>query len=147
MQSRQDQRLRDLVATVIELHKDQARISPTWVATQAMHDLDSDRRIETDHVLIWTGCHLQFRQIARQILAKHFKNENDQKENELFPGLQWRYPTAHSAEEEEPEYVLREHMSSDDVVYNVVRLRAEAGAKMQHANALEAWGQSRGLCD
>jgi hypothetical protein len=43
------------------------------------------------------------------------------------------------------QYVLRDHMTDDDVTFNVTRLRSEARAKLAHADALEAWGRSRNV--
>ena len=43
----------------------------------------------------------------------------------------------------EPEYVLLEHLTDEDVKFNVNRLRKEADAKLHHATALEAWWQKR----
>jgi hypothetical protein len=135
--------LRDLVARIIEMRRGQPRISPGWVATEAMHDLDRNRTVEHDHPTIWLGCHLQLRQIARQLLAQRFE-QGEEEQHLLFKDLQWRYPTARSANAEEREYLLRDLMSDEDIAYNVGRLRAEALAKMYHADALEAWGRDRG---
>jgi hypothetical protein len=137
--------LRELVSRIIEIRRGQPRISPSWVATEAMFDLDRRRIVERDHPMIWQGCHLQLRQIARQLLAQRFER-GEEEEDLLFKDLQWRYPTARTAavDAEEPEYVLRDLMTDEDVAYNVARLRAEALAKLQHADALEAWGRDRG---
>jgi hypothetical protein len=135
--------LRELVARIIELRRGQPRISPSWVATEAMYDLDRRRTVEREHPMIWEGCHLQLRQIARQLLAQRFE-QGEETEDLLFKDLQWRYPSVRSANTEEPEYVLRDLLSDEDIAYNVGRLRAEALAKMQHADALEAWGRNRG---
>lgn len=110
-----------------------------------MIELDPEKTVERRHPLIWIGCHLELRQIARSLLRKRFEPEDDGKDgcDELFPDLQWRYPAARSANEPEPSYILREMMSDTDVGYNVARLRAEAAAKNQHADALEAWHKTR----
>jgi hypothetical protein len=104
-----DEKLREIVARVIDTRRNTPRISPTWVANEAMFDLDRTREVERRFVLIWIGCNLELR----------------------------------SEEFEEPEYVLRDIMSDGDVKYNVARLRAEASAKNQHADALEAWHRGR----
>ena len=137
-----DHKLRELVARIIELRHGQPRISPNWVATEAMYDLDCSHRVEREHPMIWLGCHLELRQIARQLLAVKY-DPSKEDEDSLFKDLQWRYPTARSATAEEPEYVLRDLMNDEDLNYNVGRLRAEARAKLDHADALEAWGRSR----
>jgi hypothetical protein len=92
-------------------------------------------------MLVYAGCNLQLRQIARGQLRRRFEPEDDGgDEHDLFPGLQQRYPTARSARAEDPEYVLLEHLTPTDIGYNVARLRSEARAKMAHADALEAYG-------
>jgi hypothetical protein len=134
--------LRELAARIIELRHGQPRISPSWVATEAMHDLDLLRTVEREHPIIWTGCHLHLRQISRQLLAQRFE-QGEETEDLLFKELQVRYPSARTANADDPEYVLRDLLSNEDIAYNVARLRAEALAKLQHADALEAWGRSR----
>ena len=134
--------LRELVARIIDIRRGQPRISPSWVATETMSDLDRSRDVERQYPMIWQGCHLQLRQIARKLLAQRF--ETEEYETPLFKDLQWRYPTARSAAAEEPEYILRDLMSDEDIAYNVGRMRAEAMAKLEHADALEAWGSDRG---
>jgi hypothetical protein len=94
--------------------------------------------------LVHLGCHLQLRQIARELLRGKYEpddNSRDDAQHELWPDLQERYPTARTAGSEEPEYVLLEHLTDEDIAYNVGRLRAEAEAKQHHADALEAWGR------
>lgn len=92
---------------------------------------------------MWIGCHLQLRQIARQRLAKQYDRDPEEERGGLFKDLQWRYPSARSADLDDPVYVLRDQMTAEDVGYNVARLRAEASAKQQHADALEAWWEDR----
>jgi len=136
--------LQELIYRIIELNYTQPRISPSWVATEAMAELDPIKQVERGTPLVWLGCHLQLRHIARQKLAKKYvAGGDDSTKDSLFPNLQWRYPTAHSADEDDPEYILRDLMSNEDVAYNVSRLRAEATAKQAHADALEQWGKAR----
>jgi hypothetical protein len=84
------------------------------------------------------------RQIARQLLRQRFEPDDQtlSVQHELWPDLQPRYPKASSPKTEEPEYVLLEHMTREDIDYNVARLRNEANAKLRHADALEAFGRS-----
>ena len=84
------------MARVIELRRSQRRISPSWVATEAMQLLDPGR---ASLEVVYGGCHLHCRQIAREQLRKKFEPAEQDKsgQHELFLGLQWRYPTARSA--------------------------------------------------
>ena len=62
----------------------------------------------------------------------------------LFSGmLQQRYPCAPTESDEGPAYILLDLMSDEDINYNVGRLRKEARAKLEHADALEAYGMER----
>jgi hypothetical protein len=136
----------DIVARIIELRHDANRISPSWVATEALLHLDPSKEIQKQHPLIYLGCHLELRQIARSLcrnLYEHAADPQNGPQHELFPDLQWRYPTARSKTWEEPEYVRLELLAQEDIDYNVARLRREGRAKLKHADALEAWGRSR----
>lgn len=134
-------KLIELVARVVELRRTQVRISPSWVATEAMLLLDPDKQTQRDRPLIYLASHLQLRQIARELCRKSYAGDEDSKrQHELFPDLQWRYPSARSKNLEEPEYVRLEHLEQTDVDYNVARLRKEGQAKLKHADSLEAWG-------
>ena len=141
--TREESRLVEIVARIIDVRRSQVRINPSWIATEALRELDPSRRSVE---LVCLGCHLQLRQIARAQCRKLFEDDEEDADigqRELFTGLQWRYPAAHSKDKNEPEYVLREHMTDVDIGYNVARLRAEAEAKQKHADALEAWGRTR----
>lgn len=139
-----ESQLAEVVARIIDIRRGQLRINPSWIATEALREIDpAAQSIE----LVRIGCHLHLRQIARAQCRKLFEDSEDDDEPRFsgFEGLQWRYPTMRSKGADEPEYVLRDHMSDDDVSYNVSRLRSEARAKLAHADALEAWGRSRGV--
>lgn len=137
-------RARELVLQVYEARRSHVRVSPSWLATECMQTLDPER---TSHPIEYTMAHLQFRQLARNICSGRWEREDsvagDIDQHELFPDLQTRYPVAGRSADQEPEYVLLEHMTEADVTFNVSRLRSEARAKLKHADALEAWGNSR----
>jgi hypothetical protein len=136
--------LAEIVARIIDIRRAQERINPSWIATEALKEIDPAAR-SVDLVRI--GCHLQLRQIARAACRKLFEGKADEDEPEFaeFKHLQWRYPTARSKDAAEPEYVLRDRLTDEDVAYNITRLRREGRAKLAHADALEAWGRSRQL--
>lgn len=140
---RQRDQLTELVARIVDSRQEHDSISPSSVASAALRQLDPAQTIERSAPLIWMGCHLELRQIARQLLAKTV--EDDERHDDLFPQLQWRYPAAPSSDGEEGTYVRRTAMTAADIAYNVARLRTEAATKQRHADALEAWGRSRGL--
>lgn len=140
------QPLTDIVARIIDEYRGEPRISPSWVATQAMAELDPDR---SSVRLVYLGCHLELRQIARSVLRMRFEDEDGRdddddptRQHELFPELQWRYPTARSRDAE-PEYVRLEFLTDGDIQFNVERLRREGRSKLAHADALEAHGRGR----
>ena len=129
-----------ILMDIYERRGDKARISPAWLATEAMAALDGDKRSPP---LIYRAAHLQLRQLARGICRKKFEDDGKEAEqSDLFPNLQKRYPAAH-VPDAEPEYVLLEHLTDKDVRFNVRRLRMEADSKLHHADALEAWWRNR----
>jgi hypothetical protein len=140
--TREESQLADIVARIIDIRRAQPRINPSWIATEALKEIDPSNR---SVALVRTGCHLELRQIARAQCRKLFEDGEDDDEPlfDAIEGLQWRYPTARSKQQPEPEYILREHMTEADLVFNVMRLRLEGQAKLRHADTLEAWGHSR----
>jgi hypothetical protein len=134
----EERKLAEVIARIIEMRSGAVSISPNWVATVAMQELDPEH---SSPMLVYAGCSLQLRQIARSQLRRKFQPDDEEgAAHDLFPGLQQRYPTARSARADDPEYVLLEHLTMSDIDYNVGRLRSEARAKMTHADALEAYG-------
>lgn len=130
--------LADLVLGVIERHRDEVRVSPSWVANEVMEHLDPER---VSVELVYAGCHLELRQIARGLLRGKFDPPGapiEEEQHDLFPELQKRYPVPRKRGEE-PVYVLLEHLTPPEAAFNVSRLRGEAGAKLRHADALEAY--------
>ncbi len=83
-----------IVAGIVDLRHDASRISPAWIATEAMLQIDPKRTIQRRFPLAYLASHLQLRQIARAQCRKSFEEDDpsDDRQHELFPGLQWRYP-------------------------------------------------------
>lgn len=133
-----EKKLRALISEIYEKCSDDVRISPSWLATQAMVELDSNKQSPP---LVYIAAHLQLRQISRGICRGKFE-DGETESHDLFPDLQKRYPVSHDAESE-PEYVLLEHLTEEDIRYNINRLRKEADTKQRHADALDAWWQTR----
>jgi hypothetical protein len=132
-----------LVAEAIDKSRAQSTIKPAWIANAVMQRLDPSRVAPP---AVYGGCNSYVRQVARSQLRTIFEPDGRSGpaiQHVLFPELQWRYPKAHSADRDDPEYVLTDDMSADDVAYNVARLRAESETKQKHADALEAWFNGR----
>lgn len=143
--TREGEQLTMVVIDVINSRRDAIQINPAWIATEAIKRLDTID-VQTLTPLIYMGCHLQLRQIARAQCRGLFESDSGDiapAQHEMFPDLQWRYPAARSVPGEEPTYVLLEAMTDNDVAYNVSRLRNEANAKLKHADALEYWNINR----
>lgn len=136
--------LQTIAKEVVAKHSRKTVISPAWIATECMVKIGFKQR---DNPLGYLGCHLQFRQIARGICGRNYENPPEEAgQGDLHPEtLQSRYPRKRNtdAKDTEPEYILRDHMSDEDIEYNVARLRSEGAAKLRHADTLEAWGRSR----
>lgn len=61
-------RLHDVVSAAYEKHKDVGEVSPAWLATLAMEEIDFPREL---HEIGYLGCHLQLQQIARSFVARN----------------------------------------------------------------------------
>jgi hypothetical protein len=138
-------KLIEIVARIVDVYRGRPRISPKWVADEAMSVLDGALVVQKTFPLIWTAANLELRQLARSVLANRYMPESEEEgeRDALFPALQWRYPTVRSKRSEDPEYVLRDLMTEEDVDFNIKRLESEAEAKLEHAKALRSWARSR----
>lgn len=138
---REDASLYEVVSEIYERYRDRVVIVPEFLATEAMQAIGAKLH---DNARWYLAAHLQFRQIARSFCNKKFDPvEAEIEQDEMFPVLQERYPRAPSSKRAQPEYVLRELMTREDIEHNVHRLRQEAQAKAKHADALEAWGHDK----
>lgn len=104
---------------------------------------------EAAHIQYTSLEHLK--QMARAFLRA--KKDPDSDQSEAYKGqdsldfgaefsgkLQDRYPLPRKAGEE-PAYKARFHLTADERSWNVEQLRKSAGARLEHADALEAEGQ------
>lgn len=87
------------------------------------------------------------KQMARRYLARNHDADSDENPAHRSQGefsfsgqLQERYPLPRKGDEE-PAYKLRSQLTDDERHWNVEQLRKSAGARLQHADALEAEGQ------
>ncbi len=64
MSENPEQPLRDIVARIVASRQDGLRMSPDWVATEAMRELDPEKQVQKSAPLIWRACHLELRRIA-----------------------------------------------------------------------------------
>jgi hypothetical protein len=91
---------------------------------------------------IWSRRGGQLRHIAPGVCRKQSDADDedalDPAQQEMFPGLQSRYPAAH-ADDEEATYIRRDAMTAKDVTFNVRGLRREGKTNIGRADALEAW--------
>lgn len=133
----------DLYAVVRDIcnrHKDMPSLNPIWVANEAMHAINFEREL---HGLGYIGCHLQFRQIARQFCRKNYDPvpgpDVDQLPLDFGGKLQERYPVKKNGPDDEAEYVLLVYLEDDDARYNIKRMRLASLALQKHSDALEAW--------
>jgi hypothetical protein len=87
--------------------------------------------------LVQTAAMLELKQLARGVCReRHQRAESDSESGNLFDfQLQPRYPAERDGEDA---YVLRDFLTYEERVKNIQRLRHEAGAKLAHADALEA---------
>lgn len=136
-------KLRELVNQIVETRRSKRGVNPSWVATQALAELDRKNWVQRNHPMVYKAAHLELRQMAREACREKWETpESEVDSHPLFPELQWRYPIARDRGSE-PEYVLLEQLTDTDVVFNVARLRHVSVACAKHADALEAWGRGR----
>lgn len=132
-----------VIATIYERNRELPSISPAWLATAGMQTIRFPRTL---HALGYVGCHLQLRQIARKYCRKAFDpvdGADGEGQEEMFPEtLQERYPLR-PKRGEEPQYVMLEFLSDQDVDYNIARMRRASLALQKHSDALEAWKRER----
>jgi hypothetical protein len=87
------------------------------------------------------------KQMSRGMLRGQFDPVSDdleQQQGEMFSGhLQDRYPIK-VANGADPQYKLRIALTSEEAQWNIDRLRKSAKARMEHADAMQAWNDSRG---
>jgi hypothetical protein len=133
---KEEKELQQVLSVVFERRKNDIQISPAWLATETMHELDPEN---VSPRLVYVAAHLELRQLARALCRRTVE---DSEQHELFPHLQRRYPIAHESGAE-PVYKVLEHLTNADLIFNVRRLRAEASAKTAHSDALEAYRESR----
>lgn len=134
------------LAMIIHRERDKLTISPAWVADAGLAKMDPERKTP---FLVRKTALFELRQLARQLLRKHFEPEDFEEEDEdrpdpLFPELQWRYPQARM-DDESPRYVLLNRMTPSDVKYNIGRLRKCGDGMHRHADALEKYWREKGV--
>ena len=126
--------LRNVVEAIIAARQADERLSPVAIATEALAKLGPAE--------LQLAAHHHLRQLARHACRKQFDEDDseslDPDQQELFPGLQSRYPAARR-DDDGPAYVLRDAMGPEDGAFNVKRLRSEGNTKLDRAKALEAW--------
>jgi hypothetical protein len=141
MSRKETTRLTEIVARIIEAQRERTGIQPAWVATEAMREIAPARLLST-HPNAYTAAHLHLRQIARGLCRMEFEEDDPERKHPLFPGLQWRYPVPHEPDDE-PEYVLLEQLTDDEIDFNVARLLSDAEARVKHADALKRFKAER----
>lgn len=117
-------------------------IDPTRIASIVLGRIDPQR---LSPELVFLGCHLQCRQLAREGLRRRYSIGNRAPEPDLFD-LQDRYPCAQSDGGDQG-YIRRELMSKIDVASNVDRMKASASSTLAHVDALIAWWNNRNPTD
>lgn len=117
-------------------------ISPSYVARELQQKYGAK---SADPCIQYASLE-HLKQMARRVLSGRYDAESDDTEahqGELFSGhLQTRYPVPKTGSGE-PVYKLREALTADERKWNVQTLRRSANARLLHADALEAEGQSK----
>lgn len=118
-------------------------ISPTTIALRVHSEFGSDS--ESPHIQYASIEH--FKQMARKALAGKFStqaHESNVYMDDLFSGhLQTRYPIP-TPRGQEPVYKSRDALTNEELDWNIEQLRKSAMSRLQHADALQAYRDSRG---
>lgn len=119
----------------LELDADgEVGISPTLLASKVLDTIDPNR---CSPILVSIAASLELRQLAR-VVCRETQSENESRaaQSVLFDEqLQSRYPATRDGEEI---YVMRQHLTVEERLWNVSRLRKEAQTKGRHADALQS---------
>lgn len=127
-----------------------AHVSRISAQTLAIKVFDHYAACPIETHIEWTSIQ-HLKQMAREVVRRWEPHEQaarhaDGQGDAFSDLLQDRYPASHR-NGEEPEYVLREFMSHNDVIYNAHRMDKMGDHLKEHARALLAWDQSRGGVD
>lgn len=119
-------------------------LSPSSLALAVQRRFAGPAGIAQPHIQYASLEHLK--QMARKALARNFEPDSDETsayQGEMFSGqLQDRYPIPRKAGHE-PQYKLRHQLDGNELQWNIALLRKSAAARLQHADALQAWGDMR----
>jgi len=127
----------------IEERRDCAIIGPSALASATLEEFAPDGL--DPHIEYASLEH--FKSMARKNLARSFEDGGEanpayDEQGELFSGhLQERYPLPRK-QGAEPQYKLRSLLTPQERRWNVLKLRKDANARLAHADALEAEGES-----
>lgn len=117
-------------------------LSPTFLANRCFSAFSSgDEDIHVEYAAVE-----HYKQMARRILAGRYGHEADESEamqSDMFSGhLQTRYPVPVEPGEQ-PIYRPREALNVADLDWNISHLRKSAMARLEHADALKAYRDSK----
>lgn len=134
-ENKQTKQIRERILETYEQMRDQVEASVELISDRVMLCLDphSVTPLLVRHLAV-----MDIRQMTRAILRKQTEltDELDASTEDLFgAALQFRYPAERNGQFV---YVRREHLTLEEREQNEQALRAEAQAKIQHADALRA---------
>ena len=124
--------LQDLLRKALSEYSADMPVSAETLAGVVIDEIDEKHSAP---ILVRWGCVLELRQLARPMLRREFEEETENKQPDLFGGLQDRYP---GYGEHKGMYMPRSMMTAEDYAGNIARLGREADAKQKHRDALQA---------
>ena len=138
-----DQRILEVVSPLESREVD--IISPAYVAESVSNSLDPEH--DSPELIAWCAT-LHLRERCRKLLAKRHdpvkKAESFANgENEDLFGylLQDYYPSKFRGGGSEPVYIKRDKLTAEEINFNAKRMRRAGESLLQHADALQAYGQ------
>ena len=126
------EQLANYIRKIINDYEADIEIAPAFIAREVMAEIDPSC---LSPILVSYAANHQLRQMARQELRKEFDPIKTDKQQEMFEGLQERYPCKRHGG---CVYVLRSELTEDEYRVNIERMQREVFSKQQHVDALIA---------
>jgi len=130
------------IRSEINRDADNVILSPTFLARAAYISYSREHDIEPHLEYLSIE---QLKQMARKILARNYDADGDEStsyQGDMFSGmLQDRYPLPRE-KDVAPQYKLLSRMTDEEIQWNVKQLLKSADARIEHAQALEAYSKN-----
>ncbi len=118
-------------------------LSPATLAIAVQRKFANQKTMEP-HIQYASLEHIK--QMARTLMARRFDPDAEESasyQGQLFSGTLQEYYPVKLGKSQAPVYKKREALTHLEVQWNVTQLRKSARARLEHADALQAWADRR----